>query len=348
MKKNFIVKNILSCKTPYIIAEIGINHNGNLSLAKKMILSAKKNGANCVKFQKFIADKYISRFAGKAKYQKKIVSKKNISQLEIIRACEFNINQMNILKKFSKKNGIDFICTPFEIDSLNELIRIKVDAIKISSCNLTNFPFLYAAAKSKLPILLSTGMANFNEVKDAVRVFKKFKNPLLIFQCTSNYPSKISNANLLVLKTFKKKFKCPVGFSDHTNSVIPAIVAVSQGAVVIEKHFTLSKKLPGIDQKASIEPRELKELVAAVKDASLSLGEFEKKRSKEENDTAKALRRSLVASNNIGKNEVLKKSMISIKRPGTGLGTKYLNKIIGLKLKKNVMKDHIFKIRDFY
>ena len=132
---------------------------------------------------------------------------------------------------------------------MNELIRIKVDAIKISSCNLTNFPFLYAAAKSKLPILLSTGMANFNEVKDAVRVFKKFKNPLLIFQCTSNYPSKISNANLLVLKTFKKKFKCPVGFSDHTNSVIPAIVAVSQGAVVIEKHFTLSKNFQALTKK---------------------------------------------------------------------------------------------------
>ena len=348
MKKNFLVKNILSCKTPYIIAEIGINHNGNLSLAKKMILSAKKNGANCVKFQKFIADNYISRFAGKANYQKKIISKKDNSQLEIIKACEFNIKQMNILKKFSKKNGIDFLCTPFEIDSLNELIKIKVEAIKISSCNLTNFPFLYAAAKSKLPILLSTGMANFEEVDDAVKIFKRFKNPLLVFQCTSNYPSKISNANLLVLNTYKKKFKCPVGFSDHTNSLIPAIVAVSQGAVVIEKHFTLSKKLPGIDQKASIEPKELKELAKVTKDASLSLGEFEKKRSKEENDTVKALRRSLVASKNIKKNEVLKKSMISIKRPGTGLGTKYLNKIIGLKLKKNIIKDQIFKIKDFY
>ena len=122
-----------------------------------MILSAKKNGANCVKFQKFIADNYISRFAGKANYQKKIISKKDNSQLEIIKACEFDIKQMNILKKFSKKNGIDFLCTPFEIDSLNELIKIKVEAIKISSCNLTNFPFLYSAAKSRLPILYPRG-----------------------------------------------------------------------------------------------------------------------------------------------------------------------------------------------
>ena len=121
---------------------------------------------------------------------KKNYFKKDNSQLEIIKACEFDIKQMNILKKFSKKNGIDFLCTPFEIDSLNELIKIKVEAIKISSCNLTNFPFLYSAAKSKLPILLSTGMANFDEVNDAVKIFKRFKNPLLVFQCTSNYPSK--------------------------------------------------------------------------------------------------------------------------------------------------------------
>tara|TARA_B100001989_G_scaffold9784_1_gene6353 strand:- start:571 stop:1617 length:1047 start_codon:yes stop_codon:yes gene_type:complete len=348
MKSNFLSKKILSRKIPYLIAEIGINHNGNINLAKKMILSAKKNGADCVKFQKFIANDYISRFAVKANYQKKIHTKKHVSQLEIIKSCELNINQMNILKKFSKKIGIDFLCTPFEITSLDELLKIKIEAIKISSCNLTNRPFLVAAAKSKLPILLSTGMANFNEVEKAVSIIKKFKNPLLVFQCTSNYPSKIENANLSVLKTYKKKFKCPVGFSDHTNSIIPAIVAVSQGAVVIEKHFTLSKNLPGIDQRASIEPAELNDLAKAIKDASLSLGSSKKKRSKEENDTLRALRRSLVAAINIKKNQILKKSMVAIKRPGTGLETKYINKIVGLRLKKDVIKDQIFKMKDFH
>jgi N,N'-diacetyllegionaminate synthase len=347
MKNNFIKNKILRSKNPYIIAEIGINHNGSLALAKKMIKSAKKNGANCVKFQQFITDNYISKFANKANYQKKdkTVSKK--TQKEIIKSCELSIKEIKILKNFSKKNRIDFLCTPFETESLKSLVSIKIDAIKISSCNLTNLPFLKEAAKTKLPILLSTGMGDLQEVKEAVKIFKKSKNPLLIFQCTSNYPSKLENANLAVLESYKKLFKCPVGYSDHTASLIPAIASISLGAVVIEKHFTLSKKLPGIDQKASIEPNELKELVEATSNAKKCLGNYTKKKSKEEIDTVKALRRSLVAAHDLKKNKKIKMNMIAIKRPGTGLPTKYIKKIIGKKLKKNMVKDTLFSIKDF-
>ena len=347
MRTNFIKEKILKSKNPYIIAEIGINHNGNLNLAKKMILSAKKNGASCVKFQKFIANDYISKFAQKAGYQKndKKVSKK--TQLEIIKSCELNMEQLKSLKNFSKKNNIDILCTPFEISSLKSLIKMNIEALKISSCNLNNIPFLNEAAKSKLPILLSTGMGDLKEVKQAVKIFKKSGNPLLLFQCTSNYPSKVENANLSVITSYKKIFNCPVGYSDHTSSMTPAIVSIAKGAVVIEKHFTLSRKLPGIDQKASIEPNELKDLVRLTTEAKNSLGNPVKQRSKEENDTLKSLRRSLVAAMNIKSKSKITRDMVAIKRPGTGLPTTFLKKIIGLKLKKNVMKDQIFKITDF-
>jgi N,N'-diacetyllegionaminate synthase len=346
MKYNFIQK-ILNRKYPYLIAEIGINHNGNLNLAKKMIKSAKKNGAHCVKFQKFISNEYISKFAQKAKYQKNEKKFSNKTQLQIIKDCELNINQLKVLKNFCKKQKIDFLCTPFEQKSLQELLTIKIEAIKISSCNLNNIPFLNEAANTGLPILLSTGMGDFKEVQKAVKIFKQKDSPLLLFQCTSNYPSKIENANLSVLDSYQKFFKCPVGFSDHTSSVIPDIVAVAKGAVVIEKHFTLSKKLPGIDQNASIEPNELKELSILTKLSKKCLGSPIKKRVKEENDTLKSLRRSLVAAIDLKKGAILNRSMILIKRPGNGLPTNFLNKIIGLKLNKNIKKDQLFKLNDF-
>ena len=168
------------------------------------------------------------------------------------------------LKKFAKKIKIDFLCTPFEISSLKALVDIGVEAIKISSCNLTNIPFLKLAAKTKLPILLSTGMGNIQEVKSAVNIFKKSKSPLLLFQCTSNYPAKIENANMLVLNTYKKLFKCPVGFSDHTPSILPAITAISLGASVIEKHFTISK-IAGYRSESINRANDLKELVSIAK-----------------------------------------------------------------------------------
>ena len=274
-------------------------------------------------------------------------SVKKKSQLDIIKACELDIDTVHQLKKFSKKIGIDFLCTPFEVESLRSLVSINIEAIKISSCNLTNFPFLKEAAKTKLPILLSTGMASLKEVKDAVKIFKKYKNPLLLFQCTSNYPAKIENANLSVLKTYKKLFNCPVGYSDHTSSAVPAICATTLGAVAIEKHFTLSRSLPGIDQKASIEPYELKELVKLTYQAQKSLGDPIKKRTSDEKDTIKSLRRSLVAIFELKKGQIISRNMIGIKRPGTGLPTKYLPKIIGSKLLRNKKKDDIFKLKDF-
>ena len=341
-KNNNFLNNIAKRKFPYIIAEIGINHNGNLRLAKKMILSAKKSGASCVKFQSFVADKLISKYASKANYQKKYKQ----SQLELIKSCEFKTESLRKLKNFAKKNNIEFLSTPFEIKSLRELVKIGVPAIKISSDNINNIPFLIEVSRTKLPVLLSTGMANMNEVGRAVRIFKKTNSPLIVLQCTSNYPSSIENSNLEVLKVFKKKFKCLVGLSDHTQSFLPSIIATALGAVVIEKHFTLSRKLRGIDQQASLEPNELRDLVNKCKETKMTLGSPKKLPTSEELNTIKVARRSLVISKNLKKGIKIKKNMFEIKRPGTGISPENYKKIIGMKLLKNKKKDEVIFWKD--
>ncbi len=341
-KNNNFLNNIAKRKFPYIIAEIGINHNGNLRLAKKMILSAKKSGASCVKFQSFVADKLISKYAPKANYQKKYKQ----SQLELIKSCEFKTESLRKLKNFAKKNNIEFLSTPFEIKSLRELVKIGVPAIKISSDNINNIPFLIEVSRTKLPVLLSTGMANMNEVGRAVRIFKKTNSPLIVLQCTSNYPSSIENSNLEVLKVFKKKFKCLVGLSDHTQSFLPSIIATALGAVVIEKHFTLSRKLRGIDQQASLEPNELRDLVNKCKETKMTLGSPKKLPTSEELNTIKVARRSLVISKNLKKGIKIKKNMFEIKRPGTGISPENYKKIIGMKLLKNKKKDEVIFWKD--
>tara|TARA_B100000886_G_C20412356_1_gene487671 strand:+ start:313 stop:1356 length:1044 start_codon:yes stop_codon:yes gene_type:complete len=338
---NFLDK-ISKSKFPYVIAEIGINHNGDLTLAKKMILSAKKSGANCVKFQSFKADKLISKYAPKANYQKKYKK----TQLELIKSCEFKIEKLRELKNFARKKKIDFLCTPFESSSLKELLNIGIPAIKISSDNINNIPFLIEASKTKLPILLSTGMANLKEVGKAVKIFKKTKNPLLLFQCTSNYPSSIENSNLKVLKTFKKRFKCLVGLSDHTKSFLPPIIAISLGALVIEKHFTLSRKLKGIDQQASLEPNELKDLIDKCRETIIALGNSLKSPTSEEANSIKTARRSLVASKDLKKGIRISNHMFEIKRPGTGISPENFKKIIGMRLLKDKKEDQVIFWKD--
>lgn len=341
---NFIERIVNN--SPYMISEIGINHNGDVSLAKEMIDAARDNGADCVKFQSFIADKYISHKAGRAEYQnQEWVGDK--SQHDIIQACEINREQVAELKSYAEKVGIDFLSTPFEPWSLRMLLELKLPAIKVSSCNLTNYPFLEEATAAKVPVLLSTGMGDLCEVVKAVEIFQKSDSPLLLFQCTSNYPSKIEDANLRVIQTYRKLFGVPVGFSDHTPTSTAAIAAVALGAVAIEKHFTLSRKLPGIDQLASIEPHELRELVNAAHDCQAALGSPLKDLADEEVETKIALRRSLVAVSDISAGEMLTEDMVAIKRPGNGLSTDFLPHILGRKLTRDILADELFRLDDF-
>jgi len=343
---NDFIEKIVKANNPYVIAEAGINHNGDMSLAKEMIAAARENGADCIKFQNFIADKYISIKAGRAGYQNQD-SFKDQSQNEIIKACEINREATEELMRYSKKVGIEFLSTPFEVWSFRTLMDLKVPAVKISSCNLTNYPFLKEIAQTKVSVLLSTGMGDLAEVIKAVEIFKQSGSPLILFQCTSNYPSKIENANLRVIPVYKELFNVPVGFSDHTPTNTAVIAAVALGAIAIEKHFTLSRDLPGIDQKASIEPSELKQLVKDVQESYAALGNPLKQKTAEEMDTSAALRRSLVAAKDIQKGEVLNEEMVAIKRPGNGLSTEMLPKLIGQRLVRNVKVDELFSLDDF-
>ncbi len=209
------------------------------------------------------------------------------------------------------------------------------------------YPFLKETAAAKVPVLLSTGMGDLCEVVKAVEIFKKSESPLILFQCTSNYPSKIKNANLRVIHTYRKLFGIPVGFSDHTTTKTAAIAAVAMGAVAIEKHFTLSRKLPGIDQQASIESHELRELVKATRDCQAALGSPLKSLADEEAETKIALRRSLVTACDIDAGELLNEDMVAIKRPGNGLTTDFLPHLLGRRLARKISADSLISLDDF-
>ena len=344
-EKNFI-QQITQGVWPYVIAEIGINHNGNIGLAKEMIDAAAESGADCVKFQSFKAEKYISPLAGKAGYQEQ-EEFLGQSQRDIIKACEISIEQAEDLRSYSRKKNVQFLSTPFEVWSLRGLVSIGLDAIKISSCNLTNIPFLEEAADSKIAVLLSTGMGSLEEVIKAVEIFKRTNTPLMIFQCTSNYPSLPENANLRVIETYRNLFDIPVGLSDHTTSNITCIAAVALGAVAFEKHFTISRNLPGIDQKASMEPNEFGSLVKELRECRSSLGSAIKFRTSEEESTAMALRRSLVAAKDLTAGMLFDSDCVISMRPGTGLSPDHISNLIGRRLTRDVKVGVPISLDDF-
>ena len=347
MKKHEnIIEKIKASHHPYVIAEIGINHNGDMILAREMIDAAKSSEADCVKIQSFIVDKYISPLADKANYQRQD-EYKNQSQKEIIRACELSLENTAELFEYCRKINIDFLSTPFEVWSLKDLISLDIGAIKISSCNLTNIPFLERAADCGLPILLSSGMGDLNEVVQAVKIFQEAKSPLMLFQCTSNYPSKPESANLRVINTYQRIFNIPIGLSDHTPTNTTCIAAIALGAVAIEKHFTLSRSLPGIDQEASIEPAELKELIKSLRECRMALGSPLKFREIEEENTAQVLRRSLVAARDILIGEKLEEESVAIMRPGSGLPPSFLPNLIGKKLSRAIKEGTPIVLEDF-
>jgi sialic acid synthase SpsE len=341
-----LIDRIVHSPRPFVIAEIGINHNGDEALALRMADAAAAAGVDCVKFQSFHVDEYLSPLAAKAAYQEQgpFAGK---SQYDIIKACELDIGAMARIKRHVEAMGLVFLSTPFERVSLREVLDLSPPGVKVSSCNLTNIPFLEELAASRVPVLLSTGMADLAEVYRAVAIFKASGSPLLLFQCTSNYPSRTENANLKVMDAYRTLFEVPVGFSDHTPDNVAAIAAVARGAVAVEKHFTLSHDLPGIDQKASVTPEQLAELVRVVGLARAALGSATKTRCDEEEDTSKALRRSLVAVRDLPAGTRLCASDVAPKRPGTGLAVDMLGQLAGRPLTRAVAAHQPLQLDDF-
>jgi N,N'-diacetyllegionaminate synthase len=329
-------------ETVFIIAEAGINHNGELKLAKQLVDKAKESKADAIKFQTFRTEDLVTKKADMAEYQKRNIGKGQ-SQYEMLKEKELSYDEFKELKKYCNEKGIIFLSTPHTEDSI-DFLEPLVPAYKIGSGDLTNLPFLEKVAKKDKPIILSTGMGTLGEVEEAVNtIYAQGNKDLILLHCVTNYPAAIENVNLKAMITLKNTFKTLVGFSDHTLGITIPIAAVSLGAKVIEKHFTLDKNIKGPDHKASLNPEELKEMVIEIRKVEKSLGNGIKKPIKEEEKIKKVVRKSLVTSCDIKKGDIITKDKIKIKRPGTGIEPKYLDEVIGKKSKKFIEKDKLLK-----
>lgn len=329
----------------FIIAEAGVNHNGSIKVAKALIDAAKWAGADAVKFQIFNTDSFVTKSAPKAKYQKGTTSEN--SQYEMLKKLELSQDDFLKIAAYCEKRKIVFLATPFDIGSVDFLVKIGVPTIKISSGELNNIPFLEYIARFGKPIILSTGMAIMGEIEDAINAIHKARNKkITLLQCTSNYPVAFRDVNIKAMQTLKDKFHVPVGFSDHTVGMEASIAAVALGASVIEKHFTLRRKMKGPDHKASLEPAELKKMIASIRNVELALGDGLKKLQNSEMNIKKVARKSLVAISDVGKGEKIEKEMIGIKRPENGIPPKYYSKIIGKYAAKKIRKNSLLKWGD--
>jgi len=340
MKIEIENKQIENGKSCFIIAEAGINHNGNINLAKRLVDVAKRAGVDAVKFQTFITEEIVTKTAEMANYQKENIGKKE-SQFEMLKKIELSYKDFIELKKYCDRKGIIFLSTPHSEDAI-DFLEPLVPVYKIASGDLTNLPFLEKIAKKKKPIILSTGMARLDEVSEAVNIIKtQGNNKIILLHCTSNYPCPLEEVNLRTMATLKREFSLPVGYSDHTLGTLVPVMAVTMGAVVIEKHFTLDRNLTGPDHKASLEPKELKLMVKTIRDVEKALGNGIKKPTESEKKIKKIVRKSIIAKVNIPKGTKISKEMLIIKRPGTGIAPKYINRIVGEKAKRNILKDEL-------
>ena len=320
----------------FVIAEIGVNHNGSVEVARKLIDAALQAGADTVKFQSFFAEELVTPSATKAEYQIE-TTKDDGTQFDMLKALEFAEVQMRELADYCAKVGIRFMSTPFSERAADMLERIGVDAYKISSGDITYFPLLAHIAKKGKPIILSTGMATLADIEAALATIVAAGNPpVSLLHCVSNYPAAVADANLAVMDTMSHAFGCPVGWSDHTQGCVVSWAAVARGATIIEKHITLSKDMPGPDHRASMEPDEFCAFVAGIRAIETAIGNGIKKPTASELKVAEVARRSLVATKELPAGHVLTAEDIRIMRPGCGLHPDMHDFVVGLRLSRGV------------
>jgi len=327
----------------YIIAEAGVNHNGDIRLAKKLVKAAAKAGADAVKFQTFSADSIATKTAGKAAYQKR-TSDASESQYEMLKRLELPREAFRILADYASKCKIEFLSSPFDLKSAELLESIGIRAFKIPSGEITNIPLLEQVGKYKKPVILSTGMAEMDEIREGISAVRRGgAKEIILLHCVTSYPAPLESANLLMIPTLEREFDLPAGFSDHTEGVLASMLARALGACMIEKHFTLDRELPGPDHKASLAPDELADLVQKVRLAESAMGDGKKHIGKTEAAIRKIARKSLVAAAAIPKGARITREMIEMKRPGTGIETKQLGEVIGKFTKKAIKKDTVLR-----
>ena len=329
-----------------IIAEAGVNHNGNYDLAVKMIHEAKRAGADYVKFQTAVPELVISTFAPKAEYQKETTGADE-SQLDMCRAIHLPLTDYVKLAAICKEEGIGFMSTPFDLVSIDVLEELDMDYWKIPSGEITNLPYLRKIASKHRPVIMSTGMCEMQEIADALAVLEVgglTRDQITLLHCNTQYPTPFADVNLAAMHTIAATFGTKVGYSDHTRGIEVPIAAVAMGAKVIEKHFTLDCNMEGPDHKASLEPYQLKVMVDAIRNVEEAIGSAEKHATASETPNKEVARKSIVAARAIAKGEVLTEENITVKRPGNGISPMLWDSVIGTKAKRDFIYDELIEL----
>lgn len=330
----------------YIIAEAGVNHNGSLEIAKQLIDAGKDAGVDCVKFQTWKTEELITKSAPKAAYQ--VENDGEGSQFDMLKKLELSYDDFKELKLYSEKVGVDFLSTPDELSSLNFLVdELGMDLIKVGSGEIGNLIYLKQIAKKNKDVILSTGMSNLADVETAYYALKdNGAKSIAILHCTSEYPAPFETVNLKAMDTLKNAFKTTVGYSDHTVGIAISIAAAARGARIIEKHFTLDKSMPGPDHKASIDPKELKELVDSVRAVEKSLGDGIKRIQDIENNTKTVVGKGIYAKIDLKKGQIIDESILVGKRPILEINMNQYTQLIGRKLKNDIPANEAIQWKD--
>ncbi len=327
-----------------IIAEAGVNHNGDLKLAKKLIDAAADAGVDYVKFQTFNSKKLVSKNAQKAEYQKENCVETGESQLKMLQKLELSKKDHLVLIDYCKSRNINFLSTAFDLESIDFLHQLNIDLWKIPSGEITNLPYLRKIGSYGKPIIISTGMAEMTEIENAIKVVTTAgtsPDQITVLHCNTEYPTPMSDVNLTAMNSIKNHFKVPVGYSDHTLGIEIPIAAVALGASVIEKHFTLDNGMEGPDHKASLEPAELKAMVSAIRNIERAMGNGVKAPSPSEIKNKAVARKSIVAKEHIRTGDIFTETNITVKRPGTGISPMKWDEIIGTKAGKDYKADDL-------
>ena len=328
----------------FIIAEAGVNHNGNFDCAKQLVNVAAESGADAVKFQTFISENCVSKWADKAKYQMETTGKTE-TQLDMIRKLELSFAEFTELKIYCESKNIIFMSTPFDIDSANFLYKMNLDVLKIPSGEITNYPLIKRIGEFRKRVIMSTGMCNLFEIRSAIEVLQgQGTQSISLLHCNTQYPTPMKDVNLRAMLQLKEEFNLPIGYSDHTMGVEVPIAAVAMGASIIEKHFTLSKDMEGPDHRASLEPFELKNMVECIRNIEKALGKKEKKVTNSEKENLYIARKSIVAAMPIRAGEVFTKENLTVKRPGMGISPMRWNEVIGKIANKNYEADEMIQL----
>ncbi|OZB49334.1 MAG: N-acetylneuraminate synthase [Polynucleobacter sp. 39-45-136] len=336
----------MTANNVFVIAEAGVNHNGSIALAKKLVDVAVESGADAVKFQSFKADSLVIKFAEKAEYQKKATGN-NESQYEMLKKLELSVDEHQVLMSYCQGKKIQFLSTPFDCDSVDMLDSFDMPIFKIPSGEITNLPYLERIGRLNKRVILSTGMSNLSDIENALGILTESgteREKISILHATTEYPCPIDEVNIRAMQTIKENFGLNVGYSDHTQGIEISIAAVALGASIIEKHFTLDRSMEGPDHKSSLEPYELKAMIKAIRNVEQALGDGFKGPTDSEKKNLAIARKSIVALQNIQKGELFSEQNLAIKRPGTGISPMRWREVMGKRAIRNFLIDELIEL----